>query len=618
MPPSENPYDDVPLNLGRKNIRLVTLEHGDMSGPIKCILQSHALDECPAYVALSYAWGAKQRHDNIQINGSSFPVGRNLWHFLHQMRMQRQHVSYWIDAISIDQANVFEQSHQVQMMREIYTQACSVWVWLGEADHSTSSDVAMRYLSKRAVWSGRDVDLRRFWSARKAKAVLELCERGYWRRIWIVQEVLLAKHIQILCGGYCVEWAKLQQLLEDFQAISDRGRSLHVYGVPAVLESSAAIIIRAKAQWNGVPQPFTLLLEQYHRQHSTDVRDKVYALHGLASDSDWIPINYRIDPEQLLAQMICHACSPLAPKTGMKRSRTDLFGFAELMQESLKIFCNRGELGRHIALARWNSTIFCNFDSSRVLSRRPLGPYLYRDTDDMYRYRDKSLDLRRSDPPERAEVAGFVKGGFVEHRFVEDEFVENGRVPDKFMPDSSVQDKFMPGSFVQDTFTPHKFTLGGLFLPEGFAEETYYYCDRRGCRRSFNREREFYDHARTHAEIDCVIDDCNHRFNRKDQLWDHIWHSHRNMLQSLSLSRKMFDTPPCRGDPRKRRVAYHSRTHHKTNPYTLILWDWRWNSLRIAQLDNPRCIYDPLRKDFYALHWECRLNECSCKYITRQ
>ncbi|KAH6865251.1 heterokaryon incompatibility protein-domain-containing protein, partial [Alternaria rosae] len=318
MPPSGDPYVDVPLNLGRKNIRLVTIEPSHASGPMKCILQSHALDECPAYVALSYAWGTKQQYDKIRINGSSFPVGRNLWHFLHQMRTQHQHVSFWIDAISIDQANVFEQNHQVQMMREIYTQAYSV-----------------------------------FWTARKAKAVLELCERGYWRRIWIVQEVLLAKHVQILCGGYCVGWTKLQQLLEDFQAISDRGRSLHVVGVPAVLESSAAIIIRAKAQWNGVPQPFTSLLEQYRRQHSTDVRDKVYALHGLASDSGMIPINYRIDPKQLLTQMICHVCSPLAPTIVMEiaRSSTGLLGFAKLMQESLKVFCDREELGRLIAVA---------------------------------------------------------------------------------------------------------------------------------------------------------------------------------------------------------------------------------------------------------------------------
>ena len=568
MPPPGNPYLDVPLNLGRKNIRLVTLEPDDASGSIKCSLQSHALDECPAYVALSYAWGAKQRYDNIQINGSSFPVGRNLWHFLHQMRMQRQHVSFWIDAISIDQANVLEQNHQVQMMREIYTQAYSVWVWLGEADHSTSSDVAMRYLSKRAVWSGRDVDLRRFWSARKAKAVLELCERGYWRRIWIVQEVLLAKHIQILCGGYCVEWAKLQQLLEDFQAISDRGRSLHVVGVPAVLESSAAIIIRAKAQWNGDPQPFTLLLEQYHRQYSTDVRDKVYALHGLASDSSMIPINYRIDPKQLLTKMICHACSPLAPKMGTKRSSTGLLDFAKLMQESLKILCDREELGRHVEVAWWNRIVFCNFSSSREtwytwrLDLHELGKGFGQNIDDMIRYRDKSLHLQPSDSPEQEEVVVLA-------------------------------------------------TKKGL-----------YHCSV-GCRTDIGERLALLCHAQIYHDAfhDCFVDGCLHRFDRKDQLWEHIRQSHRNVLQSPSLSAKMFDFP-YRRNRLERKLTAVCHSQHKTNPYTIVHWDWRWHSLRVKQPPNRGVHRHYASNDrvctFCTYHWECRLNECSCKYITRQ
>jgi len=566
MPPLESPYVDVPLNLGRKNIRLVTLEHGDVSGPIKCILQSHALDECPAYVALSYAWGTQQRYDKIRINGSSFPVGRNLWHFLHQMRTQRQHVTFWIDAISIDQANVFEQNHQVQMMREIYTQAYSVWIWLGEADRTTHSDVAMRYLSRRAAWSGKDVDLKKLWNVRKAKAVRELFERGYWSRIWIVQEVLLAKEVSVLCGDQCIGWTRLQQLLDDLEAISDRGRSFHVFGVAAVLDSPAGIIIRAKARWNGDPQPFTLLLEQYQKQHSTDVRDKVYALHGLASDSGLIPINYQIDPKQLLAQMICHACSPLALKVGIKRSSTALLGFAKLMQESLKVFCDREELRRHTAVARWNSTVFSNFDSSRRGSYEwPLGKGRRHFTDDMYRYRDKSLDLRPSDPPEQVGVAGLV-------------------------------------------------TKKGLYC-----------CSVGRCRRRFAGRSEVIRHARIcHNEFHyCVVDGCIHRFDRKDKLWEHIRQSHRNVLQSPSLSGKMFDYL-YRGIrlERKLTAACPSRPQHKTNPYTVVHWDWRWHSLRVkqSQKDGAHGHYASHERfcTFCTYHWEYRLNECSCKYITRK
>jgi len=434
MPPSESPYVDVPLNLGRKNIRLVTLEDGDASESIKCNLQSHALDdECPAYVALSYAWGAKERYDDIQINGSSFPVGRNLWHFLNQMRMQGQDVILWIDAISIDQANVLEQNHQVQMMREIYTQACCVWVWLGEADDATMSDVAMQYLETRVALNGKDFNPKKLWNARKAKAILRLCEKEYWRRIWIVQEVLLAKEVKILCGGRCVQWIKLQQLLIDLQAISDRGRSLHVVGAPAVLDSPAAVIIRAKARWNGDPQPLTLLLEQYHRQHSTDVRDKVYALHGLASDSRAISINYRIDPKELFVQIVQHACSSVASKIDMKRSRKSLLDFAKLMRESLKVFCDDEELIYHISVAQWKS---CNalvhqtpgwnykYEISNLhvpdwnpqlpcypATRKAEGPFAVGDIDEMDSYTSFLRGSRISAPSGPEETNTFLDAG---------------------------------------------------------------------------------------------------------------------------------------------------------------------------------------------------------------
>lgn len=37
----------------------------------------------------------------------------------------------WIDALSIDQANVLERNHQVQQMAEIYSKAKYVLVWVG-------------------------------------------------------------------------------------------------------------------------------------------------------------------------------------------------------------------------------------------------------------------------------------------------------------------------------------------------------------------------------------------------------------------------------------------------------------------------------------------------------
>jgi hypothetical protein len=52
----------------------------------------------------------------------------------------------WIDAISINQANVQERSSQVSMMGDIYGSAFCVRIWLGYATHD--SYAAMRVLLK--------------------------------------------------------------------------------------------------------------------------------------------------------------------------------------------------------------------------------------------------------------------------------------------------------------------------------------------------------------------------------------------------------------------------------------------------------------------------------------
>jgi hypothetical protein len=182
----EDPYSEAPLDLHNQQIRLIKLEHSNDSEPIKCTLRCHTLnDDCPAYVALSYAWGPKQRHDDILLNGVLVPVGRSLWTFLYQMRSQYQYITFWIDALSINQSNVHEQNHQVQMMGQIYSSAHSVWVWLGVADHAVNSDVAMHFLKTRKKFHGRGVKYKDLWNSRTAMAILALYKRNYWKRIWM-------------------------------------------------------------------------------------------------------------------------------------------------------------------------------------------------------------------------------------------------------------------------------------------------------------------------------------------------------------------------------------------------------------------------------------------------
>jgi hypothetical protein len=349
----EEPFAKAPLDLQKREIRLVKLEHSNQSEPIKCSLRTCTLeDECSAYVALSYAWEEEAGHNDIYLNGVLHPVSRNLWSFLNQMRSQHLYITFWIDALSINQANILEKNHQVQTMRHIYGNAHSVWVWLGEADEITSSDVAMQYLTSRQAFNDKEYDFGRLWSPRQARAVLALCQRNYWNRIWIVQEIMVAKKASILCGDKQVSWAKFQNFIADLQIISDRGLAMHTIGGSVTLDSPAAVIVKAKMRWNGNPQPLSTLLEIYRQQQATDIRDKVYALHGLAYDNDSVVINYNIEPKALLLEVLYHICSSQALRPDLKRDEKDVLRFAKMMSEVLKVNCTEDELQFHVCMAR--------------------------------------------------------------------------------------------------------------------------------------------------------------------------------------------------------------------------------------------------------------------------
>ncbi|OCL06276.1 HET-domain-containing protein, partial [Glonium stellatum] len=185
-------YGATALNLASRNIRLVELQPVCESDPftIKCSLQCFSLSTCPPYVALSYTWGPANHLKEIQINNCRFMIRENLWWFLYHMRLRSQGKLLWIDALCIDQSNIMEKNHQVPLMRQIYGNAASVAVWLGQA--ADDSDIAMDYIRDKGPrpLKQKRSGLRNIWNSREGNAVLALCERRYWRRIWIVQEIM--------------------------------------------------------------------------------------------------------------------------------------------------------------------------------------------------------------------------------------------------------------------------------------------------------------------------------------------------------------------------------------------------------------------------------------------
>ncbi|KAF2816633.1 heterokaryon incompatibility, partial [Mytilinidion resinicola] len=152
----------------------------------------------PSYYALSYVWGNPKDLLPITFNGSTFMITRNLWHALRQLRADKTvEKSYlWIDAICIDQTDNQERNHQVSAMGQLYSSAAEVIVWLGEG--SEHGYYIMEFLCRFEEAGPKKMarsDVKRFMGSTSpsgSQAIQTLLNVQYWKRIWIIQEIVLA------------------------------------------------------------------------------------------------------------------------------------------------------------------------------------------------------------------------------------------------------------------------------------------------------------------------------------------------------------------------------------------------------------------------------------------
>jgi hypothetical protein len=178
-------HSHKPLTIGIRSIRLLEVHIRTGYEPLRCTLSQHCLDDDPQYIALSYTWDQGGQPKTINCDGMRFEIGENLWHFLCEFRRKQYLTRYhsakastercylWIDAICIDQGNLRERNHQVAQMRDVYTSAVSVIVWLGlVVGHEELAFLLTRHPDLLQV---RDFQV----------ALLSLFNKPYFTRVWV-------------------------------------------------------------------------------------------------------------------------------------------------------------------------------------------------------------------------------------------------------------------------------------------------------------------------------------------------------------------------------------------------------------------------------------------------
>jgi hypothetical protein len=163
------------------------------------------------YETLSYVWGKPEDCGSITLDRARFPVTINLQQALSALRSATESRRFWIDAICINQDNLEERSFQVGLMGQIYRRSKETFVWLGLSSGYTvetfeflkslptnrfGTSEMMKSMEEQLKW--RLENNEHEWLIVKYGFWLDIAARPFWKRTWVVQEVVLSKKVTVL------------------------------------------------------------------------------------------------------------------------------------------------------------------------------------------------------------------------------------------------------------------------------------------------------------------------------------------------------------------------------------------------------------------------------------
>ena len=282
-PPTYEPPSDTYQPLPNGCIRLLKIKPGDSSAVIECETQIYPLNGGLVYTAISYEWGARPADRTIVLNGHPLRVRRNAWFLLSQLRQlgyDKTSNLLWIDLLCINQSDNGERTRQVALMPQIYKTAAKVTIWLGTIHRN--GDRAMQALARpTSYWRAKN-NLHTVWAKDEGTAIASLCKRGYWNRLWIFQELMLAQEVEVMCGSKTISWRLFRDFLLDFDSTTPGKRVIDKEAYQTARMSPALSFVRLTAH---KPSEATLWNLMTGTQHllCAEPRDKVYALLGVAS-----------------------------------------------------------------------------------------------------------------------------------------------------------------------------------------------------------------------------------------------------------------------------------------------------------------------------------------------
>lgn len=221
-----------PLEASLRTVSLAELsEHGDKFSDGND--PSDKQPETAHFEAISYCWGEPIFSRSCSLHdGATIPLTESLHSALQAFRYPDRSRKLWADAVCINQADIAERSSQVELMGDIFAAAIRVLVWLGDPLESGSDTLAFATLNMPIVPQGdrSKKDLLALMEqhlpsmqrcaccgetspgdtpvtlAKGLSAVAKLLERPFFSRLWVVQEIVFGRSVEVYCGTHHAPW----------------------------------------------------------------------------------------------------------------------------------------------------------------------------------------------------------------------------------------------------------------------------------------------------------------------------------------------------------------------------------------------------------------------------
>lgn len=282
--------------LDKDEFRLLFLSPStDYNTPIHAELVVHQDGRSPQYESTSYTW-AGENGDSSKCRplyiGRYWDIAlqtRNCWSMLQSLRLPIGTRAVWVDAICINQNDIEERDSQVMKMSQRYKSCHRVVVYLGP-DMATSiqgSYPAQKELtlSNSQQSTGMSPD-----SFRKL-----LCKR-YFSRIWVVQELVLARRVAFQIGDseYWMDSNTMRSLEANisWDWNSTTAPWLQNVGLERLQETNILHILRAT-----------------HMCQCADPRDRVFGILSLLSNNSFDSVlraDYSLSFREMVIGLFSH------------------------------------------------------------------------------------------------------------------------------------------------------------------------------------------------------------------------------------------------------------------------------------------------------------------------